>query len=222
MIYLPLAVLPGLLLAPLGCWPKGKAAIDKVALLWGGKPNSAKARSSEELKFLSSQATLSYRVAVATDAFIAFPCGQRPKGCFSLRPANFVSASEKKLKTSFNFVESPPLSIEKKQAILYIRSLRFGFSLALTLFSSFSLAERVQASLILARSCVSCTIFTALPCIFNLLRSLKIGGGSEKLKTSFGFSLALHYFCRRYGAITCITADLHAFADGAHRIYRIG
>ena len=77
MIYLPLAVLPGLLLAPLGCWPKREAAIDKVALLWGGKPNSAKARSSEELKFLSSQATLSYRVAVATDAFIAFPCGQR-------------------------------------------------------------------------------------------------------------------------------------------------
>ena len=34
----------------------------------GDKPNGAKARSSEELKFLSSQATLSYRVAVATDA----------------------------------------------------------------------------------------------------------------------------------------------------------
>ena len=26
----------------------------------------------------------------------------------------------------------------------------------------------------------------------NLLRNLKLGGGSEKLKTSFGFSLALH------------------------------
>ena len=34
------------------------------------KVKSAKSRSSEELKFLSSQATLSYRVAVATDAFI--------------------------------------------------------------------------------------------------------------------------------------------------------
>ena len=40
----------------------------QVALLGEDKPNSAKARSSEELKFLSSQATLSYRVAVATDA----------------------------------------------------------------------------------------------------------------------------------------------------------
>ena len=27
---------------------------------------------------------------------------------------------------------------------------------------------------------------------FNLLRSLKLGGASEKLKTSFGFSLGLH------------------------------
>ena len=42
---------------PFGQRPKG----------WGDKPNGAKARSSEELKFLSSQATLSYRVAVATD-----------------------------------------------------------------------------------------------------------------------------------------------------------
>ena len=38
-------------------------------LLRGDKP-SAKARSSEELKFLSSQAALSYRAAVAPDAFI--------------------------------------------------------------------------------------------------------------------------------------------------------
>ena len=41
-----------------------------AALLRGDKPNGAEARSSEELKFLSSQATLSYRVAVATDALI--------------------------------------------------------------------------------------------------------------------------------------------------------
>ena len=39
------------------------------------KPNGAEARSSEELKFLSSQATLSYRVAVATDAI-----SRRPEG----------------------------------------------------------------------------------------------------------------------------------------------
>ena len=43
--------------------------------LWGllgeAKANGAEARSSEELKFLSSQATLSYRVAVATNAFIS-------------------------------------------------------------------------------------------------------------------------------------------------------
>ena len=42
----------------------------QARLLWGDKPNGAEARSSEELKFLSSQATLSYRVAVATDALI--------------------------------------------------------------------------------------------------------------------------------------------------------
>ena len=40
----------------------------QARLLGADKPNGAKARSSEELKFLSSQATLSYRVAVATDA----------------------------------------------------------------------------------------------------------------------------------------------------------
>ena len=45
----------------------------------------------------------------------------------------------------------------------------------LTSSSSFSLAERIQASLILARSCVSCTNF-------SLLRSLKIGFASEKTK----------------------------------------
>ena len=41
--------------------PKGL----KAALLGETKVKGAKARSSEELKFLSSQATLSYRVAVA-------------------------------------------------------------------------------------------------------------------------------------------------------------
>ena len=45
---------------PYGQRPKG----------WRTKVYGAKARSSEELKFLSSQATLSYRVAVATDAFM--------------------------------------------------------------------------------------------------------------------------------------------------------
>ena len=44
------------------------AKASEDALLWGAKANGARARSSEELKFLSSQATLSYRVAVATDA----------------------------------------------------------------------------------------------------------------------------------------------------------
>ena len=36
-------------------------------LLGGDKPKGAKARSSEELKFHSSQATLSYRVGLARD-----------------------------------------------------------------------------------------------------------------------------------------------------------
>ena len=40
-------------------------------LLGETKVNGAKARSSEELKFLSSQAALSYRAAVATDAHSA-------------------------------------------------------------------------------------------------------------------------------------------------------
>ena len=47
------------------------AAPNKVAeatLLGEDKSNGAEARSSEELKFLSSQAALSYRAAVATDA----------------------------------------------------------------------------------------------------------------------------------------------------------
>ena len=43
------------------------------------KANGAEARSSEELKFLSSQATLSYRVAVATDA--PFASAGRRKEC---------------------------------------------------------------------------------------------------------------------------------------------
>ena len=42
----------------------------RMTLLCEAKAKGAKARSSEELKFLSSQATLSYRVAVATDALI--------------------------------------------------------------------------------------------------------------------------------------------------------
>ena len=43
-------------------------SIKKEVLLGRTKVYGAKARSSEELKFLSSQATLSYRIAVATDA----------------------------------------------------------------------------------------------------------------------------------------------------------
>ena len=53
--------------------------------------------------------------------------------------------------------------------------LRIAICVDLTSSSSFSLAERIQASLILARSCVSCTNF-------SLLRSLKIGFASEKTK----------------------------------------
>ena len=53
--------------------------------------------------------------------------------------------------------------------------LRIAICVDLTSSSSFSLAERIQASLILARSCVSCTNF-------SLLRSLKIGCVSEKSK----------------------------------------
>ena len=37
---------------------------------------------------------------------------------------------------------------------------RFAFSLGLASLSSFSLATRIQASLVLARSCVSCTHFS--------------------------------------------------------------
>ena len=57
---------------PLGRRPVGERQTSRKCLLekllGGDKPNGAKARSSEELKFLSSQATLSYRAAVATDA----------------------------------------------------------------------------------------------------------------------------------------------------------
>jgi hypothetical protein len=82
----------------------------------------------------------------------------------------------------------------------------------LTSSSSFSLAEKVQASLTFARSGVGCTNFNSFAvedrrrlgnaqinfafrsaCTnFSLLRNLKLGGGSEKFKTCFGFSLALH------------------------------
>ena len=57
----------------------------RFALLLGDKP-SAKARSSEELKFLSSQAALSYRAAVATDA----PLTSAPTGV-DLRFASAMS-----------------------------------------------------------------------------------------------------------------------------------
>ena len=52
---------------------------------------------------------------------------------------------------------------------------KFGFSFGLASLSSFSLAERVHASMTIARSGVSCTNF-------NLLRSLKLGGASENCK----------------------------------------
>ena len=80
----------------------------------------------------------------------------------------YFLAAARKTTNKFNFIESLPLSVKKMQAFLYFRLLRFAFSLALTSSFSFSLAVRIQANLILARSCVSCTIF-------NLLRSLKIG-----------------------------------------------
>ena len=70
---------------------------------------------------------------------------------------------------------------------------RLAFSLGLTSFSSFSLADRVQASLILARSCVSCTNF-------NLLRSLKVLSLTEKYPNKFGISFAYSYLCRQLTA----------------------
>ena len=51
--------------------------------------------SFEEINLLSSSNEVRRpKGPKATDAFIDFsPYGRRPKGCFSLRPANFVSAS---------------------------------------------------------------------------------------------------------------------------------
>ena len=71
---------------PLGRWPEGEKqgsrnvsgmvptrdkrffALLRMTLLWRTKVNGAKAHSSGKINLPSSQATLSYRVAVATDA----------------------------------------------------------------------------------------------------------------------------------------------------------
>ena len=78
MIYLPLAVLPGLLLAPLGCWPKGKAAIDKVALLW-------------EVNLPPSQPTLSLLFPSASE--LRFRVGKKLKTSFGFVESPLAHAS---------------------------------------------------------------------------------------------------------------------------------
>ena len=51
---------------------------------------------------------------------------------------------------------------KKYKYFLCLRSLRFCILLGLALLSSFSLAARTQANLVLARSCVRCCVFSLL------------------------------------------------------------
>ena len=76
--------------------------------------------------------------------------------------------------------------LRKNEFFLNIHSSRFDISLALALLSSFSLAERVQASLTLARSCVSCTKF---------MKHEDTLARCKYTKVNFAYSLAYSYLC---------------------------
>ena len=111
----------------------------------------------------------------------------------SLKTASYTLYADKPAVVATDAFIPRRLSVKKMRAFLYFRSLRFAYSLGLTSFSSFSLADRIQASLILARSCVSCTIF-------NLLRSLKVLSLTEKYPNKFGISFVYSYLCRQLTA----------------------
>ena len=75
---------------------------------------------------------------------------------------------------------------------------RFAFSLGLASLSSFSLATRTQASLVLARSCVSCTIFSDF--VTEIRRHLRTEGRWPKGKANTQINLVFRSICTHFSA----------------------
>ena len=82
---------------------------------------------------------------------------------------------------------------------------RFAFSLGLASLSSFSLATRTQASLVLARSCVSCTIFSDF--VTEIRLHLRTEGRWPKGKANTQINLVFRSICTHFSACFASPAD---------------